>query len=147
MNHKGKNFKIVDFEKLIDCDLFKNLKLGLDPQLFTYKQIKKYFLKYNKIKFIKENLVDQIKKQKPDRPIPFYSLDKNIVGESASSKLKKISNYLKNHKSDYILISAPENVAWILNIRGKDVPNSPMPNSRLIITKSIIKTIINESIF
>ncbi len=132
----GKNFKIVDFEKLIDCDLFKNLKLGLDPQLFTYRQIKKYFLKYNKIKFIKKNLVDQIKEQKPDRPIPFYSLNKNIVGESTSSKLNRISNYLKNNKSDYILISAPENVAWILNIRGKDVPNSPMPNSRLIITKS-----------
>ena len=35
-----------------------------------------------------------------------------------------------------MFISAPENVAWILNIRGKDGPNSPIPNSRLIISKS-----------
>ena len=35
-----------------------------------------------------------------------------------------------------MLISAPENVAWILNIRGEDVPNSPLPNSRLIISKT-----------
>ena len=33
-------------------------------------------------------------------------------------------------------MTAPENVAWILNIRGKDGPNSPIPNSRLIINKS-----------
>jgi Xaa-Pro aminopeptidase len=65
----------------------------------------------------------------------FFSLKKNIVGESVNSKLNKISNYLKKNKSDYIFISAPENVAWILNIRGKDGPNSPIPNSRLIIDK------------
>ena len=41
----GKNFKIVNYEKLIDCDLFKNLTLGIDPKLFTYNQIKKFFLK------------------------------------------------------------------------------------------------------
>ena len=44
----GKNFKILGFEKLINCNLFKNLTLGIDPKLFTNSQIKKYFLK-NKI--------------------------------------------------------------------------------------------------
>ena len=39
----GKNFKIINAEKLINCDLFKGLKLGLDPKLFTYQQIKKFF--------------------------------------------------------------------------------------------------------
>ena len=43
---------------------------------------------------------------------------------------------LKKNKSDYIFISAPENVAWILNIRGGDSPNSPVPNLRLIISKT-----------
>ena len=60
----GKNFKIINFEKLTNCSLFNNLKLGIDPKLFTYGQIKKFFLKNNKIKFIKENLIDQIEKQK-----------------------------------------------------------------------------------
>ena len=132
----GKNFNIIKFEKLLNCNLFKNLKLGIDPKLFTFKQIKKYFLKYNKIKFINENLIDQIKIEKVDDSSLFFSLKKNIVGESSSSKLDKISNYLKKNKSDFILISAPENVAWILNIRGSDGPNSPIPNCRLIISKS-----------
>ena len=132
----GKNFKIYGFEKLINCSLFKNLTLGIDPKLFTNTQIKNYFLKYNKIKYVEKNLIDEIKKQKKHTSIPFFSLDKNIVGESINSKLNKITKYLKKNKSDYIFISAPENVAWTLNIRGGDGPNSPIPNSRLIVSKS-----------
>jgi Xaa-Pro aminopeptidase len=132
----GKNFKVVSFEKIVNCNLFRNLKLGIDPKLFTYQQIKKFFLKNNKIKFITKNLIDEIEKKKVDDSFPFFSLKKNIVGESTNSKLNKICKYLKKNKSDYIFISAPENVAWILNIRGGDVPNSPLPNSRLIITKT-----------
>ena len=132
----GKNFKIYEFEKLINCSLFKNLTLGIDPKLFSNTQIKKYFLKYNKTKHINKNLIDEIKKQKENKNIPFFSLNKNIVGESSKSKINSVSNYLKKIKSDYIFISAPENVAWILNIRGGDGPNSPIPNSRLIISRS-----------
>ena len=132
----GKNFKIHGFEKLLNCNLFENLTLGIDPKLFTNYQIKKYFLKNNKIKPINKNLVDEIKKQKNNLDVPFFSLNKNIVGESINSKINKISKYLKKNKSDYIFISAPENVAWILNIRGNDIPNSPIPNSRLIISKT-----------
>ncbi len=132
----GKNFKIMSIDKLVNCNLFKNLKLGIDPKLFTSKQIERYFLKYNKIKFIKENLVDQIERKKIDDSSIFYSLNNNIVGESSNSKLNKIAKYLKKNKSDYIFISSPENVAWILNIRGSDGPNSPIPNCRLIISKT-----------
>ncbi len=132
----GKNFKIYGFEKLINCDLFKNLTLGIDPKLFTNTQIINYFLKHNKIKYIEKNLIDEIKKQREHASIPFFSLDKNIVGESVNTKLNKITKYLKKNKCDYIFISAPENVAWTLNIRGGDGPNSPIPNSRLIVSKS-----------
>ena len=131
----GKYFKIYGFEKLINCNLFKNLILGIDPKLFTNDQIKNYFLKNNKVKFIDQNLIDKIKKQKSSFSTPFFSLNKNITGESINSKINKISKYLKKKKTDYIFISAPENVAWILNIRGGDGPNSPIPNSRLIISK------------
>ena len=131
----GKNFKIIGFEKIINCSLLKNLTLGLDPKLFTYHQIERFFLKNNKVKFINKNLIDEIERPKENKIIPFFSLNKKIVGESTNSKLNKIFRYLKKHKSDYIFISAPENVAWVLNIRGSDVPNCPMPNSRLIISK------------
>ena len=131
----GKNFKIISYEKIINCDLFQNLKLGIDPKLFTYDQIKKFFLKKNKIKFINNNLIDEIESPKINDNFTFFSLSKKIVGESHISKINKISKYLKINNSDYLFVSAPENVAWILNIRGGDSPNSPVPNSRLIIGK------------
>jgi Xaa-Pro aminopeptidase len=132
----GKNFKIISYEKIVNCNLFKNLTLGIDPKLFTYDQIKKNFLKKNKIKLIDNNLVDEIKNQKVNDNAPFYSLKEDVVGESSTSKINKISKYLKKNKSDYLFISAPENVAWTLNIRGEDGPNSPLPNSRLIVSKT-----------
>jgi len=132
----GKYFKIVSYEKIMNCNLFKNLKLGFDPKLFTHQQINNYFLKNNKIKFLSNNLIDEIKKQKVLKSAPFFSLKNEIVGENNKSKINKIVNYLKKNKADNLFISAPENVAWILNIRGSDGPNSPVPNSRLIINKS-----------
>ena len=132
----GKYFKIISYEKIINCNLFKNLRLGLDPKLFTYQQIKKFFLKHNKVKFLSNNLIDEIKTQKNSNNFPFFSLKDEIVGESRKSKINKIANYLKKNKADNLFVTAPENVAWILNIRGGDGPNSPLPNSRLIINKS-----------
>ncbi len=132
----GKYFKIVSYEKIINCNLFKNLKLGVDPKLFTHQQVKNYFLKNNKVKFLQNNLIDEIKVQKIVSNIPFFSLKDEIIGENSKSKINKIVNYLKKNKADNLFVSAPENVAWILNIRGGDGPNSPVPNSRLIINKS-----------
>ena len=132
----GKDFKIISYEQIVNCSLFKNLTLGIDPKLFTYDQIKKFFFIRNKIKFINRNLINEIKNKKIIDNFPFFSLDKKVVGESHNSKINKISKYLKKNKSDYLFVSSPENVAWILNIRGGDGPNSPIPNSRLIISKS-----------
>ena len=57
----GKNFKIISYEKIINCNLFKNLTLGIDPKLITYDQVRNFFLKNSKIKFINKNLIDEIK--------------------------------------------------------------------------------------
>ena len=60
----SKNFKIVDYHKIINCNLFKNLILGVDPKMFTSRQVKKFFTKNNKIKIINNNLIDEIWKYK-----------------------------------------------------------------------------------
>jgi len=131
----GKNFKIINLKEILDTKLFKNLNLGIDPKLFTSDQIKKFFLKNNKVSIINENLVDRIFKTKQRKIIPFYSLDKKITGEDHLQKIQKILSFLKKERLDYILITAPENVAWLLNIRGYDSPSSPIPNCHLIISK------------
>ena len=129
----GKNFIITDFHKIINCNLFKNLTLGINPKLFTSDQIKKFFLKNNRIKLIKTDLIKQNSEKKLDNLRPFFSLDKLIVGESHKRKINKIISFLKKNKSNFIFISAPENVAWLLNIRGHDNPNSPIPNCHLLL--------------
>jgi Xaa-Pro aminopeptidase len=131
----GKNFYIIEIHKKLPHNIIKNYNLGYDPKVFTSKNLKNYFLNNNHIP-ISVNLIDQIFRFKEKKTKPFYSLKENIVGESHHSKILKIINYLKLNKADYLFTSAPENVAWLLNIRGYDNPNSPIPNARLIIGKN-----------
>ena len=139
----GKNFKIIDYKKVYNSNLLNNLKLGIDPKLFTSAQIKNFFSKSNEIKNIQKNLINDVNKKKFEYK-PFYSLDTNVVGESYKSKIKKISKHLIKSKADLLFVTAPENVAWILNIRGNDNPNSPIPNCRLIIDKKKKLYLISE---
>jgi len=131
----AKNFKIIEIHKKLPHNIIKKCNLGYDPRLFTSRNLKKYFLNNNLIP-INENLIDQIFKFKEKNTKPFYSLGKDIVGEAHQSKILKVTNFLKSNNADYLFISAPENVAWLLNIRGYDNPNSPIPNARLIIDKN-----------
>ena len=132
----GKQFKIVEIHKFLPRNIIKNLTLGFDPSLFTKKQINAYFGNLITLKPINKNLIDEIYQEKIYKTKPFFSLEDKIIGESYKSKINKISNILKSNKVDYLFASAPENVAWVLNIRGSDNPNSPMPNCRLIIGKN-----------
>ncbi len=141
----GKNFRIIDYKKILDTKIFRNLNIGIDPKLFTSDQIKKFFYKNNKVTFINENLIDNIFKTKKKKNIPFYSLNKKVTGENHSQKIQKILSFLKKERLDYIFISAPENVAWLLNIRGYDNPTSPIPNCHLIMgKKKEIYLIVNK---
>ena len=129
------NFHIVEIHKRLPNTIIKDCNLGYDPRLFTLENIKKYFSNNNLIP-INDNLIDKIFKFREKETQPFYSLKKDVVGETHQSKILKITNFLKLNKADYLFISAPENVAWLLNIRGYDNPHSPIPNSRLIIDKN-----------
>jgi len=129
------NFNIIEIHKKLPHIIIKNYNLGYDPKLFTSSKLKNYFSNNNLIP-INDNLIDQIFKFKEKKNKPFYSLGKNITGETHKSKILKITNFLKLNNADYLFISAPENIAWLLNIRGYDNPNSPIPNARLIIDKN-----------
>ena len=131
----GNNFQILDYHKIINCNLFKSLTLGLDPKIFTSEQIKKFFNRCKKIKIIEKNLIDEIYKKRSSSNKPFFSLNQKIVGENYKKKISKIKKILNRNKSDYLFITAPENVAWLLNIRGSDNPNSPIPNCHLLLDK------------
>ncbi|MDC3038931.1 aminopeptidase P family protein [Candidatus Pelagibacter sp.] len=129
----GKNFKILEIPKKLPYQILNSrLNLGFDPTVFTSRNLLYYFR--NKIKLtpvtkaiINSNTSNNHASRK------FYSLNPKVVGETAESKIKRLIKILKIDRSDHIVISAPENVAWLLNIRGRDNPFSPIPNCRTII--------------
>jgi len=131
----GKNFKIKNYQEIYNCKLFKNLTLGVDPKLFTSSQLKKIFLRFNRFKPLETNLIDLLEKNSLNNKKPFFSLRDNITGINYKKKINKVVNYLTTKKLDYIFVTAPENVAWLMNIRGFDNPNSPVPNCRLLLSK------------
>tara|TARA_B100001029_G_C15051959_1_gene451418 strand:- start:534 stop:2237 length:1704 start_codon:yes stop_codon:yes gene_type:complete len=134
----GKTFKLIEIPYSYPKDILNNNKvnkIGYDPKLFTSSIIKRYFgSKFNLIP-IKENLVDAIYNEKEKEINEFFKIDDKIAGESVVSKIKRLNKILNKKQLDSIFVSAPENVAWLLNIRGSDNPNSPIPNARLILDK------------
>ena len=134
----GKNFKIITIPQKFPKDVLKTekkLKIGFDPKLHSEKQLNFLFnIKNIILKPINRNLIDIIWFKKPkDLVKPFFSLSKKDAGQSSQEKIVKVKNVLLKNKVDYLLVTAPENVAWILNIRGYDSAFSPIPNARLLI--------------
>ena len=134
----GKNFKIITIPNKFPKDVLKNkkkLKIGFDPKLHSEKHLNFLFdIKNIILEPVSENLIDNIWSKKPKDLIkPFFSLSKKDVGQNPQEKILKVKNVLLKNKVDYLLVTAPENVAWILNIRGYDSPFSPVPNARLLI--------------
>ena len=104
----------------------------------------RYFKNYFRLVPIYDDLIIKKKSRKVDNK--FYFIKDHISGESAKSKINKVLKYLHEDKSDCLFITAPENVAWLLNLRGKDNPHSPIPNCRLILkNNSEIYLFVNKS--
>ncbi len=136
----GNNFKILTFPKKMPKDILKNKKLliGFDPKLITKKTLKFFFDNNTCIyKPIQGNLIDQIwdinikKKNKKFYRLPNYSVDQNY-----RSKITKIVHLMKKKGLDYQLVTASENNAWLLNIRGRDSKFAPIPNCYSLIDKN-----------
>ena len=133
----GKNFKIFEIPKIRPFDLITKIKnkltLGFDPKLFTENSLKSNFRDSCNLIPINNNLIDEIFNLKNNYKVKeFYCLNEIVAGEKITSKLYKLSSILKKKKIENIFISAPENCAWLLNIRGFDNPNSPIPNCQII---------------
>ena len=115
----------------------KKLNIGFDPKLFTKKNLNIFFGKTNcKYTSMRENLVDKIwirKKEKVRKK--FYTLPQVSTSENYKSKIKKVIFNFNKYKADFQFITASENNAWLLNIRGNDSKYTPIPYSYILIDK------------
>ena len=135
----GGKFKIYEIPLIWPRNIFASYKnklnIGFDPKLFTYNSLNYYFSNTCVLTAINENLF--YKKNKKELKInKFYNLDNKIVGESSKSKINRVVKILNKKKIDYFFVSSGENICWLMNIRGKDLPNSPVANCNIILTKN-----------
>ena len=138
-NQSGRTFKIITIPDKMPSDILKRKKLsiGFDPNLFTERSLFIFFGKEKiKLKPISQNLIDIIwKRRMIKNNNKFYVLPNKAISESYKLKIAKISKYLKRKKSDFLFVTASENNAWLLNIRGRDTKYTPIPNSYILIDK------------
>ena len=137
----GKSFKVITIPKKFPKDVLKfnkKLTIGFDPRLHTESKLNFLFnIKNISLKSVNKNLVDIVWSKRPKELIkPFYSLSKKNAGVSSEEKILEVKKFFNKNKADYLLVTAPENIAWILNIRGHDSTFSPIPNARLLMNKN-----------
>lgn len=80
------------------------------------------------------NLVDEIWKNRP--ALPSFPVDIHPLeysGETTASKIKKVQKIIETAKADYYLFSSLDEIAWLFNIRSKDVDFTPLVTSYALV--------------
>ena len=135
------SFKILEIPKTDFFNFARNNLVGkkilLDFRTFNYKFLQ-HLIKIicNKNQGIVHDSKDLIYSLWIDRPLTktksIFKLNNKFVGYSVKKKHRAL---FLNIKSKFIIISSPDSICWLLNIRGYDLENSPLVMSRLIATK------------
>ncbi|MDP9126868.1 MAG: aminopeptidase P family protein [Pseudomonadota bacterium] len=115
--------------------------IAYDPWLHTEDDIERLTKALSKtgakLVAVEKNPLDTVWVNRPAPPTaPIYAHDLAYAGRTAADKRKKIAEELKKQKCDAAVITDPASIAWLLNIRGSDVPNTPLPLSFAILTDS-----------
>lgn len=80
-----------------------------------------------------EDLVDGIWGDQPEKPLgQIMAFPLQSSGESVADKKIRLAQALEVAGADYLLEAQPDNIAWFLNVRGRDVACNPMPHSFMI---------------
>ena len=83
-----------------------------------------------------KDLVDEIwEKRSSLSTAAVYVYEEKYAGESVESKLLGVRDYMEKAGASIFLLSTLDDIAWLLNIRGKDIPFVPFVFSYLAITK------------
>lgn len=123
----------------LGSQLKKNARIGFDPQVVSqtqYEQFKREFaaLFLNLVR-VKANLVDAVWTDRPalpGDPIEIQPLD--YAGEAIASKLRRLRKALKEKGATAHVIASLDIIAWLFNIRGKDIQYNPYVVAYALIT-------------
>ena len=81
-----------------------------------------------------DNPIDAIWDDQPPPPLgPIAHHPVCFAGMDANEKRETVASRLRGIDSDAAVLSAPDSIAWLLNVRGADVANSPLPHAFAIV--------------
>src|SRR6267142_2692879 len=112
--------------------------LGYDPWLHTPHEVERFRVAAEKagasLRAVAENPLDRVWPGHPPPPIaPVVPHAERFAGESAQSKRARLGRGLAEEGAAGVVLTMPESIAWLLNIRGGDVPHTPLPLSFAIL--------------
>ncbi|WP_170568926.1 aminopeptidase P family protein [Ruegeria atlantica] len=105
-------------------------KVGFDPWLHAAGQIAsaQKDLADSGIELVRvENLVDRVWQDQPAPPMnPVKAHPIEFAGEAASSKITRLAKVLQEAGCTAAVITLPDSIMWLLNIRGSDIGYNPV---------------------
>jgi Xaa-Pro aminopeptidase len=118
--------------KWLDANLAKGTRLGFDPWLHTIGEVKALTKAAGKVGVelvpLEENPVDAIWEDQPAPPLePVEIHPIEFAGELAKEKLARLAKALAVDGATHAVLTDPSSLAWAFNIRGQDVPHTPLP--------------------
>ncbi|WP_134678781.1 aminopeptidase P family protein [Paracoccus ravus] len=113
-------------------------RIGFDPWLHTRREIREIEagLVGSEIALVavETNPIDAIWKDQPEAPIGAVRLWPDaLAGETAAEKRVRIGAKLRDGKANAAVLTLPDSISWLLNIRGADVPKNPVVLSFAIV--------------
>lgn len=83
-----------------------------------------------------DDLLDKVWTDRPALPAEtVYIHDADFVSETAADKLARVRQAMTKQGADFHLVSSLDDIAWLTNLRGNDVPFNPVFVSYLLIGK------------
>jgi Xaa-Pro aminopeptidase len=112
--------------------------LAYDPWLHTPHEVERFRAAAEKagavLRAVSDNPLDRVWPGRPGAPIaPVVPHPERFAGESARSKRTRLGRALQEEGAAAVVLTMPESIAWLLNIRGGDVPHTPLPLSFAIL--------------
>ena len=127
----------------------ENSTLGFDGKVISVYEGEKLqeTLKDKNIKITyEEDLIDSIWKERISMSnSEGFLLDIKYVGEDFVSKLSRVRDAMKEKKSTMHIIATLDDIAWLFNIRGRDVKYNPVLLSYAVITLENVYLFIDEN--
>ena len=116
----------------------KNANIGYDPWLHTETELKRFEKACKEaganLLPITDNVLDHIWSNRPPAPAsPLEVHPLELAGREAADKIAEAQATIKKNGADAAVLTMSESPAWLLNIRGRDVPQKPLILANLIL--------------